>query len=92
MAFSWRADDGPTLKCWLGSFVIFMELGPVLIIYPIFCDFSGGGDPLSPAISGSVHRTLDHRLNSFVRHTPPMNQTKDQTNIMDPLALKKKIF
>ena len=39
---------GPNIECWLGSFAIFQGIQTVLLRNPIFCDFSGGGGPLSP--------------------------------------------
>ena len=47
----WRFAGGPKwskIECWLGSFVIFKESGPVLLRNPIFCGLQGGQDPLPP--------------------------------------------
>ena len=44
MAFRWRADDGPTLNGWLGSFVIFQGIWTSIAKKPyIFVIFRGGG-------------------------------------------------
>ena len=55
-AFRWRAHDGPTLNTGLKALWFFRRSGPVLLRNPIFCDFSGGPDPLPP--SGSAHGCL----------------------------------
>ena len=48
LAFRWRADDGPTVNAGLVSLWFFRGSRPILLGNPIFCDCSGGPDPLSP--------------------------------------------
>ena len=41
----------PNIECWLGSFVIFMGFGPVLLENPIFfVIFQGGADTQPPPL------------------------------------------
>ena len=58
MAVRWWADDGPTLNAGLVALFYLRVSGPVLLITPIVCDFSGGWDGVSgpPVLSsGSAH-------------------------------------
>ena len=50
MALSWRVDNGPLLNAGLVALWIFRGFGSRLLGNPIFCDFSGGSDPLSPLL------------------------------------------
>ena len=60
MAFSMEGRYRHTLKCWLGSFVIFRGFGPVLLgntslsICAFFGGGGGGGGGSDPP-SGSAH-------------------------------------
>ena len=52
-AFRWRADDDPTLNAGLVAAIYQGNRTCIARKLHIFCDFSGGPDPLSP--SGSAH-------------------------------------
>ena len=61
MVFRWRADEWPTIKCWLGSFEIFRGSGSILLGNPIFLRFfmGGGGVRTHYPPSGSAHVEWD---------------------------------
>ena len=61
------ASQWPTVECWLGSFVIFRGSGSILLGNPIFCDFSGGPDPLSPLWIRPWHASERRYLSEMFR-------------------------
>ena len=56
MAFHWRTDNGPTLNAGFG---IVQGIRTSISKKPLFCDFSGGPDPLFP--SGAAHADRQSR-------------------------------
>ena len=55
--FAGGPDDGPTLNAGWVALWLYRRPGPVLVRNPIFCDFSGGPDSLSPPLDRTYPTT-----------------------------------